>query len=141
VTLVAARGPLVAFNLELAPPAGPERAREIAVAIREGGPGGLAGLRAIGIALRHRGASADSLPRSERDEESERIVGQVSMNVERPYELALVEVVDAIRRHAEVRCAEIVGMVPRAALEGFPAELQIRDFDPARQVIENALGL
>ncbi|HEY2768631.1 MAG TPA: hypothetical protein VGI76_10250 [Solirubrobacteraceae bacterium] len=125
VTLVAARGPLVAFNLELAPPAGPSQACAIAAAIREGGPDGLPGLRAIGVELRR----------------GERAVGQVSMNVERPYELALVEVLAAVRRHAAVQSAEIVGLVSRAALEGFPQELAIRGFDPARQVIENALGL
>ncbi len=45
-TLVAAREPLVAFNLELAPPASVEDARHIAGLIREGGaagPGGSAG--------------------------------------------------------------------------------------------------
>ena len=36
--LVAARPPLVAFNIELAPPATLEQAREIAAAIREDGP-------------------------------------------------------------------------------------------------------
>ncbi len=51
-TLVAAREPLVAFNLELAPPATVEDARRIASAIREGGKEGLPGLRAIGVALR-----------------------------------------------------------------------------------------
>ena len=36
--------------------------------------------------------------------------------------------------------AEIVGLVPRAALEAFPAEVELRGFDPARQLAENALG-
>ena len=79
--LVGARGPLVAFNLELAPPAGVERARSIARLIREGGPEGLVGVRAIGVALREG-------------------VGQVSMNVERPSDVPLREVVEAVRRHA-----------------------------------------
>ena len=39
--LVAARPPLVAFNVELAPPATLDDARAIAAAIREGGPEGL----------------------------------------------------------------------------------------------------
>ena len=39
--LVAARPPLIAFNVELAPPATLEDARAIAAAIREGGPEGL----------------------------------------------------------------------------------------------------
>ena len=50
-TLVAARAPLVAFNLELAPPATLDDARAIAALIREGGEEGLPGVRAIGIEL------------------------------------------------------------------------------------------
>ena len=121
-TLVSARPPLVAFNVELAPPAHLGTAREIAGSIREGGREGIAGLRAIGIELETRERTA-----------------QVSMNVERPYELPLAAVVAAIARHADVAAAEIVGLAPRAALEGFPADVEIRDFDAARQIIENHL--
>src|SRR5665213_339002 len=70
--LVGARPPLVAFNLELSPPAHLGTAREIAVSIREGGREGLVGLRAIGIELATRGG-----------------VAQVSMNVEDPVALPL----------------------------------------------------
>ncbi len=122
-TLVAAREPLVAFNLVLAAPATIADARTIAGRIREGGAQGLPGLRAIGVSLRA-GALA-----------------QVSMNVERPLELPLAAVVEAVRRHAEVASAEIVGLAPRAALEGLPEDLPIPGFHPERQVIENALGL
>ncbi|HEY3760095.1 MAG TPA: hypothetical protein VGL37_10060 [Solirubrobacteraceae bacterium] len=125
VTLVAARAPLVAFNLELAPPAGLREAAAIAAAVREGGAEGLPGLRAIGVALRR----------------GDELVGQVSMNVERPAELPLASVVAAVERHARVARAELVGLAPRVALEGFPAELPMPGFDPARHVIENALGL
>ena len=45
--LVAARPPLVAFNVELAPPATVDDARAIAARIRDGGPEGLSGVRAI----------------------------------------------------------------------------------------------
>jgi glutamate formiminotransferase len=121
-TLVAAREPLVAFNLELEPPAGVEEAKRIASLVREGGAEGLPGVRAIGVALR--GAS----------------VGQVSMNVERPLEVPLGTVVDAVRRHAKVACAELVGLAPRAALQGFPADVMLAGFDPEAHVIENALG-
>jgi glutamate formiminotransferase/glutamate formiminotransferase/formiminotetrahydrofolate cyclodeaminase len=121
--LVAARPPLVAFNVELAPPSHFGTAREIAAAIREGGREGLPSLRAIGIELHTRDRAA-----------------QVSMNVEDPYTLPLAAVVDAIARHADVACAEIVGLVPRAALAGLPDDLELRGFDPARQVIENRLG-
>ncbi len=120
-TLVAARQPLVAFNLQLAPPASVEQARTIAAVIREGGAEGLPGLRAIGIELN--GA-----------------VAQVSMNVERPLEVPLARVIEAVRRHAEVASAELVGLAPRAALEGFPEELALIGFDPARHLIESALG-
>jgi glutamate formiminotransferase len=120
--LVAARPPLVAFNLELAPPAHLGTAREIASSIREGGPEGLPSLRALAIELETRERTA-----------------QVSMNVEDPASLSLAAIVEAVSRHADVAAAEIVGLVPRAALEGFPAELEIRGFDPARQIIENHL--
>jgi glutamate formiminotransferase / 5-formyltetrahydrofolate cyclo-ligase len=120
-TLVAARPPLVAFNLVLAPPASVEDARAIAAAIREGGADGLPGVRAIGVAL---GGGA----------------AQVSTNVERPHELPLASVVEAVRAHAELAGAELVGLAPAAALEGFPRELELPGFDPARHLIENALG-
>jgi glutamate formiminotransferase len=121
-TLVAAREPLVAFNLQLAAPAKVEDARTIATLIREGGAEGLPGIRAIGIELK--GA-----------------VAQVSMNVERPLEVSLAMVVEAVGRHAGIASAELVGLAPRAALEGFPEEVSLVGFDPARHLIENALGL
>jgi glutamate formiminotransferase / 5-formyltetrahydrofolate cyclo-ligase len=120
-TLVAAREPLVAFNLLLRAPAGVEDARRVAALIREGGEHGLPGVRAIGVALSGG-------------------VGQVSINVERPLELGLAEVVEAVGRHAPLAGAELVGLAPRAALEGFPEDLPLPGFDPARHVIENALG-
>jgi glutamate formiminotransferase len=121
--LVAARPPLVAFNLELAPPATLQTARSIAAVIREGGAEGVPGVRAIGVQLAARGG-----------------IAQVSINVEDPLSVPLARVVDAVRRHGEVDCAELVGLAPRAALEGFPQDLPIRGFDPARHVIEQALG-
>jgi glutamate formiminotransferase / 5-formyltetrahydrofolate cyclo-ligase len=120
-TLVAAREPLVAFNLQLAPPAALEDARGIAALVREGGPEGLPGVRAMGVALSGG-------------------VAQVSVNVERPLEVPLARVIEAVRRHARVDSAELVGLAPRAALEGFPHEVPLPGFDPVRQVIENALG-
>jgi glutamate formiminotransferase len=120
-TLVAARPPLVAFNLQLARPASVDDARSIAALIREGGPEGLPGVRAIGVAL-----SGE--------------VAQVSMNVERPFEVPLAMVIEAVARHAEIASAELVGLAPRAALEGLPHAVAMPGFDPARHVIENALG-
>jgi glutamate formiminotransferase / 5-formyltetrahydrofolate cyclo-ligase len=120
-TLVSARPPLVAFNLELARPAGVETAKEIAAAIREGGPEGLPGLRAIGLWLEHAHAA------------------QVSFNVEDPAATPLAAVVEATRRHAEVARAELVGLAPRRAFDGFPEDLEIPGFDPDRHIIENAI--
>lgn len=131
-TLVAAREPLVAFNLELAAPASVDDARRIASLIREGGAEGLQGLRAIGVPLRTDGSPGGKA--------RERIVAQVSMNVERPLEVPLRAVVEAVRRHAEVAGAELVGLTPRASLEGFPSDVALADFDPGVHVIENALG-
>jgi len=119
-TLVAARAPLVAFNVVLS---GGDllTARSVAARVREGADHGLPGLRAIGVLLEgHR--------------------AQVSMNVERPLEVPLAEVLAAVAALAEVQSAEIVGLVPEAALEGFPPEVPIVGFDPARQLLENALG-
>jgi glutamate formiminotransferase len=118
--LVTARPPLVAFNVELAT-ADVGRARSIAARLRESG-GGPPGVRAIGLHLAERGCA------------------QVSMNVHDPAAVPLAGLVEAIAADADVAAAEIVGLVPRAALAGFPDGLPIRGFDPARQVLENALG-
>jgi glutamate formiminotransferase / 5-formyltetrahydrofolate cyclo-ligase len=120
-TLVAARPPLVAFNLMLDAPATLDDAREIAGRLREGGPEGLPGVLAIGLWLAHeRGA-------------------QVSFNVERPADTPLRDIVAAVRRHAPVTAAELVGLAPRAAFEDFPADVPVPGFDPARHLVEDAL--
>lgn len=133
-TLVAAREPLVAFNLELAAPADVRDARRIAAQIREGGPEGLEGLRAIGVELR---AGRGSLGAANTHEAS--AVAQVSTNVERPLEVPLRAVVEAVAEHAGIARVELVGLAPRAALQEFPAEIPWRD-DPWARTIENALG-
>jgi glutamate formiminotransferase len=141
-TLVAAREPLVAFNLELAAPSSVQDARRIASLEREGGPEGLPGVRAIGVTL-HSKRPLDG-PGGEPGrggvQPSRESVAQVSMNVERPLEVPLRAVVEAVRAHTEVARAELVGLAPRAALEGFPSDLPIPGFDPGVHVIENALG-
>jgi glutamate formiminotransferase / 5-formyltetrahydrofolate cyclo-ligase len=108
--LVAARPPLVAFNLELGPQATAEDARRIARAIREGGADGLPGLRAIGLTLAARGG-----------------VAQVSCNVEDHEALPLARVLEAVERHAPVAEAELVGLAPLAAFEGWPERVRIRN--------------
>ena len=147
-TLVAAREPLVAFNLELAAPASLADAKRIASLIREGGVEGLPGLRAIGVPLqRGRGAREHhDAPRpratgqARTSSSTEATVAQVSMNVERPLEVPLRAVVEAVRKHADVESAELVGLAPRAALKDFPEDVAFPNFDPGADVIENALG-
>ena len=102
--LVAARPPLVAFNVELAPPATLDDARRIAALIREGGEEGLPGVRAIGLELPHRGG-----------------VAQVSMNVEDHLRVPLADVVAAIARHARPAEAELVGPGAARRVRRLPA--------------------
>jgi glutamate formiminotransferase / 5-formyltetrahydrofolate cyclo-ligase len=123
-TLVAARPPLAAFNIEL-DAADPLVAQRIATALRERG-GGLAGVRAIGLPL-----------------EGGRT--QVSTNVQDPIAVPLREVVARVRELAAQQGArpveaEVVGLVPQAAMQDFPAELPLRGFDPERHVIERRLA-
>ena len=108
--LVAARPPLVAFNVELAPPATLRDAKRIAALIREGGQEGLPGLRAIGLWLDQFGFA------------------QVSTNVEDHRATPLAAVVAAVARHARVTGAELVGLAPQAALDAFPPDVQLRGY-------------
>jgi len=116
--LVAARAPLIAFNVELAPPATVEDARAIAARIREGGAQGLPAVRAIGLWLDARG------------------VAQVSTNVEDHRAMPLARVVEAIARHATPSRAELVGLAPRVAFDGFPDDLPVS----GRRTVEDALA-
>jgi glutamate formiminotransferase / 5-formyltetrahydrofolate cyclo-ligase len=122
-TLITARQPLAAFNVELRgiDVAG---AREVAARLREAG-GGLPGVRAIAVDL---GAG--------------RV--QVSTNVHDPARVPLREVVEQVRRLAApwggaVAAGEIVGLVSVAALEGFPKDVPIPGFDPGAGIIERRL--
>ena len=117
--LVAARPPLVAFNVELEPPAGEAEARRIAALIRESGPEGLRGLRAIGVWL----------------ENEQR--AQVSTNVEDPGATPLARVVAAVARHATVAGTELVGLAPAVAFAGFPEDVPVRN----RRVLEDVLPI
>jgi glutamate formiminotransferase/glutamate formiminotransferase/formiminotetrahydrofolate cyclodeaminase len=123
-TLVTARPPLVAFNLELDTP-NPEIARAVAGELREAG-GGLPGVRALG------------LPR-----DGER--AQVSVNVHDPKAVPLAKVVDEVTRLAAEHGArpveaELVGLAPEAAMAGYPEEPPIRGFDPDEHILERVLG-
>jgi glutamate formiminotransferase len=121
-TLGGARPPLVAFNVELAPPATLADARAIAARIREGGAEGLPGVRALGIEL---AAARGADP-----------VAQVSTNVEDHRRTTLAQVVEAVARHAAVSGCELVGLAPRAAFDGFPDDLPVAN----RRALEDCLS-
>lgn len=121
--LVGARPPLIAFNVELAPPATLDTARRIAALIREGGAEGLPAVRAIGLTLPHR------------DD-----VAQISANVEDYRRTNLAALVEAIARHATPARAEVVGVPPKAAFDGFPVDLPVRNRRYLEDALENAVG-
>jgi glutamate formiminotransferase len=123
-TLVTARPPLAAFNVELDSD-DVEVARSVAAGLRESG-GGLAGVRAIGLLLA--GGRA-----------------QVSANVHDPLAVPLGTVVERVRElaaplGARPLEAELVGLVPAVALAGYPGDVPMRGFDPELHVIERRLA-
>jgi glutamate formiminotransferase len=123
-TLLTARPPLAAFNVEL--DSGElEVARAVAAALRES-DGGLPGVRAIGLVL-----------------SSGR--GQVSTNVHDPLSVPLGQVVERVRELAAPLGArpveaELVGLAPAAALDRYPDDVPIRGFDPELHLIERRLA-
>ena len=123
-TLVTARPPLAAFNVEL-DSGDVEIAKAVAAGVRESG-GGPAGVRAIGLALSSGRA-------------------QVSTNVHDPLAVPLGRVVELVRELAAPLGAvpleaELIGLIPAAALAGYPDDVPIRGLDPARDTIEGRLG-
>ena len=116
-SVVGARMPLVAFNINLATNR-LEVAKKIAAAIRYSS-GGFRYVKAIGIALQERG------------------IVQVSMNLTNYEKTPIVLVFEAVAREAArygvaVLESELVGLVPAAALVGLPEHvLQLSSFKPS----------
>lgn len=123
-TLVTARPPLAAFNVEL-DSGDVEVARAVAAALREAG-GGPPGVRAIGLLLSSGRA-------------------QVSTNVHDPLRVPLGEIVERVRALAAPLGArpveaELVGLIPASALAGYPEDVPMHGFDPSRHTIEARLA-
>jgi glutamate formiminotransferase len=123
-TLVTARPPLGAFNVEL-DTGDVELARAVAAGLRESG-GGLAGVRAMGLILGSGRA-------------------QVSTNIHDTAAVPLGAVVERVRELAAPLGArpvetEVIGLIPAAALVAYPEDVPIRDFDPRLRTIEARLA-
>ncbi len=117
-TVVGAREPLVAYNINLASD-DLRLAQNIASQIREKG-GGLKHVRAIGVILKSRG------------------IAQVSINLTNCKETPLKPIYDLVNtlaagRGVEVLESELVGLVPKCAFAGAtPQYLKLKDFDKQR---------
>ena len=123
---IGARGPLVAFNVDLATD-DLDIARRIARTVRESG-GGLPHVKAIGVRL--------SSP--------QRSLVQVSMNLtdyrRTPLSKALGRVVrEAAREGVEIAGTELVGLVPREAIDGSAGGRPMLDVIRPDQTIEARL--
>jgi glutamate formiminotransferase/glutamate formiminotransferase/formiminotetrahydrofolate cyclodeaminase len=118
--LATARPPLVAFNVDLASD-DVELAKSIAAELREA-DGGLPGVRALGLYLAERGRA------------------QVSTNVHDHLSVPLAEIVERVRARAPVAEAELIGLAPRAAFDGFPDDVPLHGFTPERHILEEALA-
>jgi glutamate formiminotransferase len=123
-TVVGARTPLIAYNINLATDR-IEVARRVASAVRSSS-GGLRHVKAMAVVLHDRGSV------------------QVSMNLTNYAATPIARVFDAVKREAArdgvpILESEIVGLVPADALAGTTAaDLQLKDFGPER-ILENRL--
>jgi glutamate formiminotransferase len=117
-TVVGAREPLVAFNIDLNSN-DLRLVRNIASQIREKN-GGLKHVRAIGVILKNRG------------------VAQVSINLtnckETPFKVIYDQVEElAAKRGVQILESELIGLVPKCAFAGTkPDYLKLKDFDKNR---------
>ncbi len=124
-TIVGARGPLVAYNIDLDTQEG-EAARKIAARIREERKRmpELRGVRSLGLLLPSRGCA------------------QVAMNLTHPDRTPLPDIYQFVVEEARklgvgVKASEIIGAIPFASLGGLPPEAVLwKDYKPA-QVLEN----
>ena len=124
-TAVGARKPLVAFNVYLA--GAEDDAKEIARSVRESS-GGLPAVRAIGFAVPERGAVTVSMNLVDIDVTSPRVAFDAVREL-------------ATERGMEVRSSEIVGLVPRAALdEDDIGYLRLEGFDAGEQILERLVS-
>ena len=114
---MAAPPPLVAFNVELAPPARLEDARRIAAHLRTTLPA----VKAIGLHLRQQD------------------LVQVSTNIEDHTRTTPAQVVEAVRHHAPVQQAELVALTPQGVFDDFPADVPLKHYDPETKTIERLL--
>ena len=125
-TVIGARAPLIAFNVNLATN-NLETAKAIAAVVRQSS-GGLPFVKALGIALEHRG------------------VAQVSMNLTNYQKTPILRAFEAVRQEAERRGtavleSELIGLVPEAALPPDPERsLQLTGFN-LNQVLEHRLRI
>ena len=124
-TAVGARQPLVAFNVYLT--GAEDDAKEIARSVRESS-GGLPAVRAIGFAVPERGAVTVSMNLVDIDVTSPRVAFDAVREL-------------ATERGMEVRSSEIVGLVPRAALdEDDIGYLRLEGFDAGEQILERLVS-
>lgn len=119
--LATARRPLVAFNVDLVTD-DVELAKSIAAELREAS-GGLPGVRTLGLYLPERGRA------------------QVSTNVHDHLAVPLAEIVERVRARAPVAGAELIGLAPRAAFDGFPDDVPLHGFTPERHILEEVLAV
>jgi glutamate formiminotransferase len=123
-TVIGARMPLIAFNVNLATDR-LDVAKQIAATVRFSS-GGLPFVKALGLPLAHRG------------------IVQVSMNLTNFREMPVARVFDAVKREADQRGvavieSEIVGLVPAAAMPPDPERtLRLTGFSP-NQILEQRL--
>jgi glutamate formiminotransferase len=124
-TVVGARMPLIAFNIDL-DSSDVAVARQIAATVRESS-GGLPAVKAMGVWLAHRG------------------VAQVSMNLTDFARTSVQTAFDAVARAAAARGvavlqSELIGLIPKAALGATtPERLKLAGFTRS-QILEERLA-